>query len=65
MGKSDIGKTYGIPEIAALLMVKPQSIRVRLMRNPSSLPPCIRLGRGAKVIWMEKDVKEWLEKKKG
>ena len=57
-------KTYGVKEMAAILKIKEQSVRTRLMRNPESLPPCIRHGFGVPVIWLEEDVKKWMKEKK-
>ena len=62
---SDNGKTYNVAELAALLKLKPQTIRAKLLRNPDSLPPCIRQGRRVPIIWMDRDVQPWLEKMKG
>jgi len=62
---SDNDKTYNVAEFAKLMKVKPQSLRARLLRNPESLPPCVRQGRGVRVFWLDRDVQPWLEKKKG
>lgn len=51
--------TVEIAEFAAMLKIKPQSLRVRLSRRPNSLPKPVKRGRGSRVLWLRKDVVAW------
>ncbi len=52
--------TLTVTEFAALLRIKPQSLRARLSTRPESLPKPAKRGRGSRVIWLKKDVEAWL-----
>ena len=53
-------KTLDINKIAELLHKKPGTIHNDLKRRPHAIPP--KLDKPGKLLWLESDVEEWLEK---
>lgn len=55
-------KTLGVKQISELLHKSPDSIYSDVGRNPNSLPPRLVIPGSAKLLWLESDVQEWLER---
>jgi predicted DNA-binding transcriptional regulator AlpA len=55
-------KTLGVAEMAELLHKTPRTIREDARRRPHSLPPRLRIPGSDRMLWLESDVAEWLEK---
>lgn len=54
-------KTLGVDELSVLIFRAVQTIKNDLYRKPSSLPPRILMPGSTKLVWLESDVKAWLE----
>ncbi len=52
--------TIGADEFARILKIKTRSLHARLSRKPESLPAPVQRGNGKRLLWLVRDVKEWL-----
>ena len=55
-------KTMTAEDLAPILQRTVRTIREDLRRRPETLPPNIKIPGSKCVIWLEEDVKSWLEK---
>ncbi len=53
-------RTLGVAELAALLHKTEATIYTDLCRAPNRLPPRLKLPGGARLIWLEETVHQWL-----
>jgi predicted DNA-binding transcriptional regulator AlpA len=53
-------QTLGIKELAELLHRAPSTIASEVTKAPHKLPPRLKLPGSRKVLWLAKDVQEWL-----
>jgi len=54
-------KTLAIDDLATILHRTPQTIRKDLGRRPESLPPRLIVPGSRRLIWLEQDVRNWLD----
>ena len=54
-------KTLDIEDLSKILHRIPQTIRKDLCRRPESLPPRLVIPGSRKLIWLEQDVRNWLD----
>lgn len=55
-------KTLGPDDLATLLHRSVTTIKVDCRRRPQSLPPRLRIPGSSKLLWLESDVVEWLNR---
>lgn len=55
-------KTLGPEDLAPLLHRSVTTIKVDCRRRPQSLPPRLRIPGSSKLLWLETDVVQWLQK---
>lgn len=55
-------KTLGVQQISELLHKSINTIYMDVNRRPNSLPPRLIIPGSAKLLWLESDVRDWLEK---
>lgn len=55
-------ETIDIDGLAKILNRSPQTISSQASKHPERLPPRVRLPGSRRVLWLKKDVEEWLEK---
>lgn len=48
-------------DLAPILRRTVSTIKVDARRRPQSLPPRLKIPGSSKLIWLEKDVLEWLD----
>lgn len=53
-------KTVGVEELAVLLHRDPKTLMRDIHRRPDSLPPRLIIPQSRRVLWLEQDVREWL-----
>ena len=53
-------KTMGVEDLAPLLHRDPKTLMRDIHRRPDSLPPRLIIPGSKRVIWLEQDVREWL-----
>lgn len=49
-----------VEQLSLLLHKSPSSIRSDASRNPAALPPICRLPGSKRLLWLMKDVREWM-----
>lgn len=49
-----------VPELAGLLGLTENAVRVRLARGGNGLPPHVRIGK--RIAWRRRDVEKWLNR---
>ena len=54
-------KTLTAEDLAPLLHRTAETIKVDARRKPASLPPRLIIPGSNKLLWLEADVKTWLE----
>lgn len=54
-------KTLTVEDLSELIGRKASTIRTDVSRRPESLPPRLRIPGSSKVLWLETDVRAWLE----
>ena len=54
-------KTMTIDELAPLLKRDVETLRRDLNRRPESLPPKLMIPGSRRLVWLEQDVKAWLQ----
>lgn len=54
-------KTLTAEDLAPLLHRTAETIKVDARRKPESLPPRLVIPGSSKLLWLEADVKTWLE----
>lgn len=54
-------KTLTADDLAPLLHRTAETIKVDARRKPESLPPRLIIPGSSKLLWLESDVKTWLE----
>jgi len=54
-------RTLTVEELSMLIGRKATTIRTDLSRKPESLPPRLRIPGSNKLLWLEDDVRAWLE----
>lgn len=59
---STVPKTLGPEDLAQLLRRTPDTIRADAARKPESLPPRLRIPGSSRLLWLESDVVQWIEK---
>lgn len=57
----DLIETLDLYDLSSILKKTAASIRTDLCRSPHRLPPRLYVPGSAKVLWLKKDVLEWLE----
>lgn len=55
-------KTLTPEELAPIIGRAASTIRADVNRRPETLPPRLKIPGSSKLLWLEKDVDEWLEK---
>jgi len=55
-------KILGPDDLAPVLRRTAETIKVDARRRPESLPPRLRIPGSTKLLWLEQDVLEWLDK---
>lgn len=55
-------RTLEIGDIAKLVHKTPRTVREDIHRRPHSLPPRLIIPGSAKILWLESDVQEWINK---
>lgn len=53
-----VGPEYLVPLVHRSI----ETIKVDARRKPNSLPPRLSIPGSTKLLWLEKDVLEWIEK---
>jgi hypothetical protein len=53
-------KTMTVKDLAPLLHRDPKTLMRDLNRRPNSLPPRLFIPNSKRVLWLEQDVKAWL-----
>ena len=54
-------KTMTINDLAPLLKRDVETLRRDLNRRPESLPPKLMIPGSRRLVWLEQDVKAWLQ----
>lgn len=54
-------KTLDANDLARMLKRAPDTIRTDARRRPASLPPRLKIPGSGRLLWLEEDVKIWLE----
>ena len=62
MNKISSIKTIGVDELSTLIFRAVPTIKNDLYRKPNSLPPRIVMPGSKKLVWLESDVIDWMEK---
>jgi hypothetical protein len=60
MSLSDL-KILDADDLVPILRRTAETIKTDARRRPQSLPPRLRIPGSSKLIWLEKDVLEWLD----
>lgn len=55
-------KTLGPEDLAVLLRRAPETIKTDVRRRPQTLPPRLRLPGSSRLVWLEADVIDWINK---
>ena len=55
-------KTLTVDDLSLVLHRTVETIRADMRRRPDTIPPSIVIPGSKKTLWLESDVKEWLEK---
>lgn len=55
--------TLTIDQVAEILKKSPATVRSDLARNPSALPPVVRIENSRRPLWRLIDVERWLEER--
>jgi hypothetical protein len=53
-------KTMTIEDLAPLLHRSPKTLMRDIHRRPDSLPPRLIIPHSKRILWLEQDVKAWL-----
>ncbi len=53
--------TLTLQGVAAILHVNPRTLQNRYYRDPSCLPPPIKVPGQSRPIWLTADIRQWLE----
>lgn len=54
-------RTITVEELAEVIGRKASTIRADIHRRPSTLPPRLRIPGSTRLLWLESDVRSWLE----
>lgn len=55
-------KTLTAEDLAPILHRTVETIKTDARRRPQSLPPRLRIPGSSRLLWLESDVNEWLNK---
>lgn len=55
-------KLINIDELAEILRLKRATVRWYLSRNPSRLPPAVKMPGAKGALWRRQDVEKWVER---